>query len=102
MNMSTLTMLNSTSIVKLREMFDVFSNINGQHSSLGVANVLGKTLCGNDFFFRLEDFGFRVKPPEKTVILDTNNTMYNLTRPETASTNASIPSSKLIEPIPLL
>jgi hypothetical protein len=55
---------------------------------LGITNVLGKTLCGNDFYFRLEDFGFtlKTKQEEEVIILNANDTRFNLTRLENTTT----------------
>jgi hypothetical protein len=48
---------------------------------------LGKTLCGNDFYFRLEDYGFTVKTKkeDEVIMLSANDTRFNLTKLENAT-----------------
>ena len=58
LNISTSQILSENSIEKLNSMFQLFSGISSNYSSLSLPVIFGKSLCGPDFSFSLESFGY--------------------------------------------
>lgn len=64
-------MLGENSIAKLNQMFNLFSGISANYSGMNMQTIFGKALCGPDFSFSLESYGYTVKttsfemPPPK-------------------------------------
>ena len=55
--------------------------------------MVGKALCGNGFYFALEDYGFSAKSGShdaEFIQLDENDTRFNISKNETSSFNKGI------------
>jgi hypothetical protein len=47
----------------------------------GLPNVFGKALCGNDFYFKLDDYGINLKTgfdKKDVILLDADDSRFNI------------------------
>nr|QNH67915.1 ATP-binding cassette transporter subfamily A member 1-like protein X3 [Brachionus plicatilis] len=62
LNITTSQVLNSNSMAKLNDLFDIFSEFSTGASVTDLPDLFGKALCGPKFSLRLEDFGYSIRP----------------------------------------
>lgn len=81
MNSSVIEVFNSSSIDEVKDLIADFNQISYNYAPLGLPTIMGKALCGNDFDFRLEDYGFSLKTDQSkplVIQVDSHDSRFNL------------------------
>nr|UOU03310.1 ATP-binding cassette subfamily A1-like 3 [Brachionus rubens] len=96
LNLTTSQVLNSNSMNKLNDLFQVFSGFNTNTSPSNLPTIFGKTLCGPDFSLRLEDYGYSIKQTPVYTEYETKPTNTSLFKTQSNWTNSTYSNKRLL------